>query len=215
VAALLSCPALRFVPFVGLDHARFLASGDLLATQRLLRVRSGSQGGTRNVRCWGQSGLSGAPLHMSANSQQRTSNASTFRHAYGQQWNYAWLTGLAVIAGKGDAPRRAAAVRGTRHRVFSVDCGRRRSMARLIPTAPRPFLPCPRSWRWCSCSGFLTSLFPDRTAPAGNFARACQQRIFAFWPSAPDSPLPAGGPWLWSCLLRLSDYKCRDHPSLA
>ena len=120
-----------------------------------------------------------------------------------------------MIAGKGDAPGSAAAVRGTCHRVFLVDCGRRRPMLRLIPTAPRPFLPCPSSWRWCSCSDFLTSPFPDRSAPAGNFARVCQQRIFAFWPSAPDSPLPAGGPWLWSCLVRLSDYKGRDHPSLA
>ncbi len=91
--------------------------------------------------------------------------------------------------------------RQTRGRLVSMAPGRAaRVCAMASPTAasisnaPHPASRWRSSWRWHSRSGLLSNPVPDRTAPAGWYGRVGRRWLFAFWPSAPLSPSPVGGP---------------------
>lgn len=61
------------------------------------------------------------------------------------------------------------------------------------------------SCRWRLPWGSISTCFPDRTAPAGSSGRDGRLWRPASWLFQPLSPPPVGLPWIWSCLLRLSE----------
>ena len=84
-------------------------------------------------------------------------------------------------------------------------------MARPTSTATPPVSPRRNPWPCHSPAGFLSYLDPDRTSPGECSGRAARFWVPASWLSALLSPLRAGGPWLWSCVLRLSIVEGPSH----